>query len=245
VTVGATGPLGLDMSATFYKGAEQMDHLFDSGLFAAERAGEAVNNVSSYVISAALSPVEDSLTLFAAYLSEPGAGSRNNTLNVGLSVGMGNVKLDGEYMKALKRELFGATVDVGLATEHFEFFNETFKEGVLSATLSYTFNNGDDRDPGGATLEEERSHILEEPLEVALRYESYDDDGLAEKTSSWSAKSRYSLGARYPIFRDEENGLAAYVAAEYRHTDYRLHDTLKDVRADNNREIFVRLGAAF
>jgi hypothetical protein len=233
VTIGATGPLGLDASATFYKGDEQMNHLFESGLFEAERADGDVDNVSSYILSASISPVEDSLTLFAAYLSEPGTGTRNETANFGLSVGIGEFKLDGEYMKAVKRETY-----VGL--------DEAFKEGVYSVTASYVVNHGEKREePGGATFAERLAHVLEEPLHFAVRYERFDDDGLAEKTASWSARNRYSVGARYPFFRDEEKGLAAYVAAEYRYTDYRLHESLKDVRADNNREVYVRLGAAF
>jgi hypothetical protein len=236
LTLGATGPIGLDLSATLYKGEEQMDHLVDSGLFEAARAGDPGNDVGSYIVSASISPVEDSLTLFGSYLSEPGRGDRNETANFGLSAavpGIRDLRLDAEYMKALKREKFDG-------------LEEAFKEGVYSVTASYVINNGERREePGGATLAERLAHILEEPLELAFRYERFDDDGLAEKTSSWSVKNRYSVGASYPFFKDEDKGLAAYVAAEYRYTDFRLHDDVEDVRADNNKEVFLRLGAAF
>lgn len=233
LTFGAKGPMGLDLTATVYKGEEQMDHLVGSGLFDAVRAGAAGDDVRSYILSASISPVEDVLALFGGYISEPGRGNRNETVNAGLSVGMGDFKLDGEYMKALKREKYDG-------------LDEAFEEGVYSVTASYVVNNGVERDElGGATLAERLAHVLAEPLHFALRYEGFDDDGLAEKTSSWSARSRYSLGARYPFFRDEEQGLAAYVAAEYRHTDYRLHDSVKDARVDGNNEVFVRIGAAF
>ncbi len=235
ITLGATGPLRLDVSATIYKGEEQMDHLVDSGLFEVTRAGEAADNVSSYILSASISPLKDHLKFFVSFLSEPGRGSLNDTASLGLSAaipGIEDFRIDGEYMKALKREKY-------------EGLDETFKEGVFSVTASYTFNNGDREDIGGATLAERLRHILEEPIELALRYERFDDDDLVEKTSSWSAKNRYSAGVRYPFYKDEEKGLAAFVATEYRYTDYRLHSSLKDIRADNNKEMFVRLGVAF
>lgn len=235
ITLGATGPLGLDVSATLYKGEEQMDHLVDSGLFEVTRAGEATDDVGSYILSASISPLEDHLKFFVSFLSEPGRGSRNDTASLGLSAaipGIEDFRIDGEYMKALKREKY-------------EGLDEAFKEGVFSVTASYTFNNGDKEDIGGATFAERLAHILEEPIELALRYERFDDDELAEKTSSWSAKNRYSLGARYPFYRDEEKGLAAFVATEYRYTDYRLHSSLRDTRADNNKEILVKVGVAF
>ncbi|RJQ54536.1 MAG: LbtU family siderophore porin [Nitrospiraceae bacterium] len=235
LTVGSAGPVGLDMSATLYKGEEQMDHLVESGLFEVTRAGEATDDVGSYILSASISPMEDHLQFFAAYLSEPGRGKRNTTMNFGFSAavpGLQALRFDGEYMKALNRELYDG-------------LDETFKEGVFSVTASYVLDNGDREDIGGATFAERVAHVLEEPLHFAARYESFDDDELAEKTSSWSAKNRYSLGVRYPFYRDEEKGLAAYVAAEYRYTDYRLHSSLEDTRADNNQEMFARLGVAF
>jgi len=237
VSVGITGPLDLDVSATVYKGEEQMDHLVGSGLFEVTRTGSATDadDVESYILSASISPVKDHLKFFASYLSEPGRGNRNTTGSLGLSAGIpgfDGFRLDAEYMKALKRETY-----TGLT--------ETFKEGVFSVTAAYTFNGDRHEDIGGAKLENVLAHILEEPIELALRYERFDDDEIAEKTSSWSAKNRYSGGIRYSFYKDEEKGLAAYLATEYRYTGYRLHSSLKDTRADNNKEFLVRLGVAF
>ncbi|RJQ19310.1 MAG: LbtU family siderophore porin [Nitrospiraceae bacterium] len=243
LTLGATGPVGLDVSASLYKGEEQMDHLAGSALFDTDnddstdiRAGEAGDDVGSYILSASISPIEDHIQLFAAYLSEPGRGERNNTVGLGFTAGIPGIegfRFDGEYMKALNREIYDG-------------LDETFKEGAFSVTASYAVNNGDrGEDVGGATFAERLAHVLEEPLHFAVRYERFDDDDLAEETSSWSAKNRYSLGVRYPFYRDKEKGLAAYVAAEYRYTDYRLHSSLEDTRTDNNQEMFARLGVAF
>jgi len=241
LTIGATGPWELDVSATLYKGEEQMDHLVGSGLFEVTRAGAtAADNVNSYILSASVSPFKDHLKLFAGYLSEPGRGDdRNTTMNMGFNAsmpGLKNLRLYGEYMKALQREKYDG-------------LNEAFKEGIFSITAVYAFNHGDSEskegDEGGPTFAERMRQVLEAPVELALRYEHFDDDDLAEKTASWSVEHRYSIGLRYPFYRDEEKGLAAFVATEYRHTDYRLHSSLKDVRADNNKEVFVKLGVAF
>lgn len=235
VTAGTTGPLGLDVSATVYKGEEQMDHLVASGLFEVTRDGATGDDVGSYILSAAISPVEDHLKLFAGYLSEPGRGRRNSTGSLGVSAGipgLKNFRLDSEYMKALAREKYAG-------------LNNAFKEGVFSTTASYVFNTRKRHEIGGATLEEKKAHVTEEPVELALRYERFDDDGFAEKTSSWSAKNRYSLGVRYSFYHDEERGVTAFVGTEYRHTNYRLHSSLKDIRADNNKEMFLKLGVAF
>ena len=236
VTAGYTGPLGLDVSATVYKGEEQMDHLVGSGLFEATRDGAAGDDVGSYILSASISPVEDHLKFFVSYLSEPGRGSRNSTASLGISAGIPGLKgfrLDSEYMKALKRERY-----LGL--------NEAFKEGVFSITGSYVFNTrGRHEQIGGAELKEQKAHVKEEPIELALRFERFDDDELAEKTSSWSAKNRYSAGVRYSFFHDEKKDVTAYVGTEFRYTNYRLYGSLINTRADNNKEMFLKLGLSF
>lgn len=236
VSLGVTGPLGLDVSATLYKGEEQIDHLVDSGLLEVARTGAPMDDVTSYILSASVSPLEDHLMFFLSYLSEPGRGKRNSTVNVGLSAavpGLEGLRLEGEYMKALERETF-------------EGLGETFKEGVFSVTAAYLFNHSEGHeDIGGATLFERVTHLFEEPMELAFRYERFDDDDLAEKTASWSARNRYSLGVRYPIYKDEERGLTAFIATEYRYTDYRLHSSLTDMRADDNKELYLKLGVGF
>jgi hypothetical protein len=69
LTVGYAGPMGIDISATVYKGEEQMEHLFESGLFDADaltrREGEA-DNVESFVVTAFIEPIED-LTVFGRF----------------------------------------------------------------------------------------------------------------------------------------------------------------------------------
>ncbi|MBI5664998.1 MAG: LbtU family siderophore porin [Nitrospirae bacterium] len=235
VTVGATGPIGLDVSATVYKGEEQMEHLVGSGLFEVTRAGEATDDVGSYILSVSILPMEDHLQFFVSYLSEPGRGKRNDTVSAAFSIaapGLKALRFDGEYMKALKREIY-------------EGSDEAFREGVFSLTASFEFNVRERHEIGGALFEEKRAHVIEEPIEAALRYERFDDDDLADKTASWSAKDRYSASVRYAFFHDAERELTAYAAVEYRYTNYRLDRSLKDVRAGNNQEMYARLGVSF
>ena len=90
--VGATlgwkpGPWDLDLSATAYRGEEQMAHLFVSGLFdsaSVVRSTDAglraeADDVGSWILAATLSPLKD-LVAGAAFVSEPGDGRRNQTL---------------------------------------------------------------------------------------------------------------------------------------------------------------------
>ena len=232
ITAGYTGPMGLDLSVTVYKGEEQMDHLFESGLFedTLRRAGEATDDVGSYIVSATLQPLEY-LTLFGGYLSEPGRGSRNETINGGISVVVPFVeglRFDAEYMKALNRELYD-----GISKE--------YKEGVFSATLAYEFVVRERERIGGGLFAERKAHLISEPLELAIRYEHFDDDGMSDDLGIWSVKDRYSSGARYSFYNDEETGFNAFVAGEYRHTELRVHTDMKD----SNDEVYLRLGVDF
>lgn len=234
VTVGITGPMESDISLTVYKGEEQMNHLFESDLFDADgisRYGEWSDDVGSFIISASLSPMEDRLTLFGAYLSEPG-NRRNETLNAGLSLAINGVRIDGEYMKALKRE-------------EYQGVNGEFKESVISLTAAYEFVVREREEIGGALFAARKAHVVSEPLEVAVRYEYFDDDGMADALLTWAVEDRYGIGGRYAFYSDEESGLSAYAGIEYRHTDYRLHSSLKDKVSDKNDELLMRMGISF
>ncbi len=237
VTVGAAGPMDLDLSVTAYRGEEMMDHLFESELFdsgiVTRVAGEA-DDVDSFIISASAAPVED-LVVFAGYLSEPGRGKRNETLNVGASLARGGLRLDAEYMMALGRERY--EINGAPAAEEFE-------ESVLSVGAAYEFVLRERKVIGGALFAERKAHIVAEPLEVAVRYERFDDDGLAEAAQGWSVENRISAGARYAFYSDPESGLAAFVGAEYRYTDYDVDPALPN-RAGEQNEVLVRLGLSF
>ncbi len=234
ITAGYTGAMGLDLSVTFYKGEEQMNHLFESGLFedTLQRTGDkASDDVGSFILSVSVTPIEETLTVFGSYLSEPGWGRRNETLSGGFSLTPSfpeGLRLDAEYMKALKREEYPGA-------------GRQYKEAVFSVTAAYEFVLRKRETTGGGLFAERKAHLISEPLEVALRYEYFDDDGLSDDLGIWTVKSRYSLGGRYSFYNDETSGLNAFVAGEFRRTELRTHADMKD----SNDEVYLRVGVDF
>ena len=97
----------------------------------------------------------------------------------------------------------------------------------------------------GAAYLVRRAHLFAEPLEIAFRYDSFDDDGLAEESQTWSVKDRYTAGIRYSFFEDEELGVAAFAALEYRKTNYEISEALEDTAADESEEFTAKLGLSF
>lgn len=234
ITLGVEGPRGLDVSLTVYKGEEQMNHLFESGLFedTLQRVGDkASDDVGSFILSVSVTPIEETLTVFGSYLSEPGWGRRNETLSGGFSLSPSfpeGLRLDAEYMKALKREEYPKA-------------SRQYKEAVFSVTAAYEFVLRKRESIGGGLFAERRAHLISEPLEVALRYEHFDDDGLGDDMDIWTVKDRYSVGARYSFYNDETSGLNAFVAGEYRRTELRTDSDMKD----SNDEFYLRVGVDF
>jgi hypothetical protein len=236
LTAGLNGPLDSSLALSFYKGTEQMDHLFQSGLFDAgavtRMPGGAPAKVDSFVVSASLSPAGKYLTLFSAYLSEPGYGQRNTTLNLGWNflLPSANLLFDGEYMKALSREIYKGG-------------DRSIKETVLSLTASYVFILRERTVKGGGTYRGRKSHHFAHPVEVAARYEHFDDDGMSALFDSWSTRSRMSLGGRFTFY--EQNKTAAYVEAELRRQDYRIPSELQPAMAAANTEFYLMVGVDF
>jgi len=235
VTAGYSGSFGIDLSITGYKGEEQMSHLFDSGLFSdsVSREGDESDDFGSFILSASAVPVEGVLTVFGAYASEPGRDSRNDSVDIGVNLVppfFQDVRVDAEYMKAVKREKYA-----GMGDE--------FKEGVFTLTAAYELVLRKREVIGGRLFGERKAHIVSEPLELAVRYEHFDDDSLAEASGTWSVKDRYSAGARYSFYNDETSGLNAFIAAEYRKTELRVDSA--SVMDDSNDELYARLGVNF
>ncbi len=238
VTAGISGPRALDLSVTIYKGEEMMNHLFESGLFNGDpdtggisRSGEEPDDADSYIISLSLSPIEKHLTLFGAYISEPGKRERNETLNAGFNFilpVLENLRIDAEYMKALNREKYDGA-------------GKEYREGVLSLTAAYEFVLRKREIIGGALFAERKAHIVSEPLEISVRYEHFDDDGMTDELGMWTVYNRCSAGARYAFYNDKESELTVYAAAEYSLTKYRESpDSI-----DKNSEFSARFGISF
>jgi hypothetical protein len=87
-----------------------MDQLFASGLFdntavvrqSSVGLAKTSDSITSFIIAAALKPLEG-LQLGASYLSEPGAGTRNQTIGVWGSYTWGKLTAEAEFYAALGR----------------------------------------------------------------------------------------------------------------------------------------------
>jgi hypothetical protein len=236
VTAGYSGPWESEFSGTVYQGDEMMENFFDSELFDSESITRkdipVDDDVSSFIVAALVTPLVEHITLFGSFVSEPGTDERNDTAAVGFNVTFDGFVVDGEYMRAVNRERYA-----GLDRE--------FKEGVVSVSAAYELVVREREVIGGALFAERKAHIVSEPFEIAVRYDYFDDDGLADAFQTWAVQYKYSAGARYAFYHDEESGLAAFIATEYRHTGYRVHQSQQDAVADDNDELFVRLGVTF
>jgi len=78
-----------------------------------------------------------------------------------------------------------------------------------------------------------------EPLELAARYEGFDDDRDANQDGT--LKDRYSIGANYTLFK--KDNFSTTIMAEYRRSNYeKASGSAYDDKLD---EFFVRLAFAF
>jgi len=78
-----------------------------------------------------------------------------------------------------------------------------------------------------------------EPLELAARYEGFDDDRSGDQGGT--LENRYSIGANYTLFQKEN--FSTTLMTEYRRSDYeKASGSVFDDKLD---ELFVRLSIAF
>ncbi len=239
-TIGFSGPLDADVSATVYKGDELVTHLFQSALFDTNRVKRDVleiNNLGSFVVAASSTPVEDALTLFAAFSSEPGTDKRNTTANAGFSFKLpffANVAIDVEYMKALQRELY--LLDGGRSSRE-------SRESVLAATLSYSFTVKRSILHNRGLYRARRQYRRAHPIEAALRFERFGDDGLSGRFAAWSVRHRYLAGGRYTFYQSGD--VAVYLGLEYRRTEFRVPFGQANAVNPSNDEGYVAFGLDF
>ena len=96
------GILGLDISATVYRGDTLIEHL-DEAEVGAEVVIPDNDDVSSFIANITMEPAEG-LLLSAYWDSEPGNDERNETLGGTVHYEFWKVTLDAEYIGATKRE---------------------------------------------------------------------------------------------------------------------------------------------
>ena len=223
VTVGFTGAMGLDLSATLYKGEKMMGQLFESGLFNTDniqRAKEAVgadeaDDIQSYVLSVSIAPLDEKLSLGVSYISEPGHSGRNSTAAFSLtSTPVERVTINLEYFMATKREKYYTTVPA--------LYADSFKEKVFFTDIVFQATDS---------------------VSAAAKYEHFNDDGMADKSDTWSVKDRYSLAAFWTFL--EKDNLNAFTGVEWRHSKHEVDSAVLATVADSNNELLVKLGIGF
>ena len=235
LTAGIKTARSTDLSVTIYKGRVQSDHLAGSGLFgpgATSSPEVAVNRVDSWILSGASSPVGEAWTVFASLASEPGAGRRMTTLNVGsyLNIpGLKSLQIDAEYMRALRRE------DVpGLG--------RSFREVVLSVSATYQLVSPERPISHGRNYRARKSRRLAHPALAAVRFEAFDDGSRAAVLGSWSVKNRVTVGGRYTFF--EKGSVVAALSLEYRKQTLRISPAFEG-SAGPSHEVYMRFGLDF
>jgi hypothetical protein len=216
-TIGYTTEyLGLDISATIYKGEALMGHLDEfftyidrdstSGGYTLSPNYAETDDVSSYIGNITICPVEG-LTVAAFYDSEPGDRERNTTGGGMFHYEISKITLDGEYITAIKRE------------KHFTD-NKEYKESAWFAAIAFQ---------------------LIDPLEIAARYEAFDDDIGGEQDAHLT--DRYSIGFTYILF--EKNNFATSLMGEYRTSNFEVKEGNPNGVDDKLNEAFLRLAVEF
>ena len=219
-TLGVTyDPIGLDISATVYRGEVLMTHLEEAGYgFGGSirtddtapgyYGDQTTDDVESYIANVTISPLEGldigDLTVSAYFDSEPGDNDRNNTAGGSVTYQYSMFTLDAEYIKALKREKGADDIEN----------KESAWFGAVACQVI-------------------------DPLEIALRYEGYDDDISGDQDGH--LESRYILGANYTLF--EKDDFATTLMLEYRRSN--CEKAAGSTDDDTIDEVFARVAIEF
>ena len=211
-TLGFTyDPIGLDISATVYKGEVLMAHLEEAEYgFEGRRTDYADNglewdetdDVNSFIANVTVAPLEG-LTLAAYYDTEPGDDDRNETIGGMFEYQISMFTIDAEYIGAVSRDK--------------TFDGEEYKESAWFGAVACQ---------------------VVDPLEIALRYEGYDDDISGDQDGH--LEDRYILGVNYTLF--EKDDFATTLMLEYRRSNYEKESATVDDEID---EVFARVAIEF
>ena len=101
------GFLGLDVSATLYKGEVLADKVHEAGYGWARDPDpnpDPTDDVNSYIFHVSMSPIEG-LRLSTYFDSEPGQVDRNDTVGGAIEYQFGPLTFDTEYIVAINREI--------------------------------------------------------------------------------------------------------------------------------------------
>ena len=201
-TVGfVPGILGLDISATVYRGDTLIEHL-DEAEVGAEVVIPDNDDVSSFIANITMEPAEG-LLLSAYWDSEPGNDERNETLGGTVHYEFWKVTLDTEYIGATKREKTG-----GKEYKEFAWFAAAAFQVIdpLEIAVRYgAFNDDIDGDQDGH---------LENRYSVGASYTLFEKDDFATTLMLEYRKSNYENEAGVTV-EDTVNEAFAKLAIEF------------------------------
>lgn len=218
-TVGFTPDfLGLDISATVYKGEVLMSHLEEAGygFGGAIRTDDTdpayyddqTDDVESYIANVTISPLEGlnigDLACSVYFDSEPGDDERNNTVGGTIRYQYNMFTFDAEYIKACKREKGADGIEN--------------KESAWFAAIACQ---------------------AMDPLEIAVRYEAFDDDMSGDQDGH--LEDRYIAGVNYTLF--EKENFTTTLMLEYRKSNY--EKAAGSAVDDTVDEVFAKVAMAF
>jgi hypothetical protein len=233
LTLGYNGPQGLSGSMTLYKGTAHLDGLFAAGVFdttQVRREPITVHHADAFVAAAEAEPIHGHLIVAGQLVSEPGTDHRNLSVDASVTVTLSRpgITVDAEWIRALQRETYSGAA-------------RSFHDATLSLTGSYIFAYNWHPLHHRRTFAGRRASIRSHPFVVSVRYDSFDDDGLAEAFAVWSKRDRASAGGRY-TFR--QAGIASfYGMAELGSTRYRGPAVRTGL--ESSADALVRLGLVF
>ncbi len=95
---------GLDISFSVYEDPQIIENLNDFETHAYRSGRRKDDKWKSYIANVTLEPVEETIILSAFYDSEPGDGSRNQSIGGAFTLNYWKCTLDAEYITALERE---------------------------------------------------------------------------------------------------------------------------------------------
>jgi hypothetical protein len=95
---------GLDISFSVYRNPQVIENLNDFQTHEYRTGRQKDDQWKSYIANVTLEPVADTLILSAFYDSEPGDGSRNDSIGGAFTLNYWKFTLDAEYIAALRRE---------------------------------------------------------------------------------------------------------------------------------------------
>ena len=213
---------GLDISATIYKGEEMMIHMLD-GAYGLNRA---------YQDGAGALPGWRTGGMRATYAATDDVSSFIGSASIsplkGLSLGL---YYDSEPGDGRRNETLGGMV-------HYEIWKLAFDWEYIGA-LQRESDSVDNLEHKESAWFGAIAFQVIDPLELAIRYEAFDDDITADQNGN--LEDRFSLGATYTLFT--KDNFTTSLMAEYRRSSF---EKVAGAAVDDSLdEFFLKLALEF